>query len=136
MTLNERLLRLALILSGLLLVVIGLNLALGGIRSMGWHMPVDFMTVTDDLLFRRHDNNVRFFGGVFFALSVLVVLAGLWPRRLRWPVVAFLLAIPAGSVFRILAPGFDVFGDDYLAASILAELILCPLLALWLWRLH
>lgn len=136
MALNEKLLRGALLLSGAMLVVIGLNLALGGIHSMGWHIPTDFMTVTDQDLYLRHDNNVRFFGGVFTGLALMTTAGAIWPRALRPSIIAFLLAIPFGSVFRIIAPDYAIFADPVMRPSVLAELLICPALAFWLWRLR
>lgn len=64
------LLRGVMALLGLAVVVLGLNIGLGGIRTLGWQGgAVEFLTVTDPALFAVRDSHVRFIGGIWLALD-------------------------------------------------------------------
>lgn len=127
--------RFVLFATGLVLAAIGLNTALGGMATLGWQFPPEAVGATaapPD--FARHDSNARFFGGVFVALALVMAAAAVALDRLRPVVIALLLAMAAGGVARLLQPGYSALGDMALAPSLLAELVLAPALALWLWR--
>ena len=129
--LSAKALRLLLGLTGLAMVAIGLNTALGGMATLGWQFPSDFAEITDAQTFARHDSNARFFAGAYVAFGAIMAASVLWLPRLRPIVIAFLLAIAAGGFFRLLQPGYSPLTDGSLLPSVLAELIYGPALALW-----
>lgn len=126
--------RLILVATGLTFCVIGLNTGLGGMTTLGWQFPTDVLTVTDAVPFARHDSNARFFGGFFSAGGIVLVLAGLLPALLRVTAIAVLAMVAVAGLFRLFQPDFSVLADLRLMPSLAAEVILGPLLALWLIR--
>lgn len=127
-------LRLVLLLTGLAMVGIGLNTALGGMATLGWQFPPTAIAVAEPLDFARHDSNARFFAGVFTGFGLLMLAGAVALQRLRPAIIAFLLALAIGGLFRLLQPGYSPLTDSALLPSLLAELLLAPALALWLWK--
>jgi hypothetical protein len=69
------LLRMVLALCGIGIVMLGLNVSLGGIVTMGWQGSTDFVAITDAAAFQVQDNHVRFIAGVWTGVGLLF-LAG------------------------------------------------------------
>ena len=128
------LLKAVLVATGAALILISLNTALGGMMTLGWQFPGDAASVANDQNFARHDSNARFFAGVFCGLSLTTIAAAFWPGRLRMVVAVFMLSITLGGVFRLLQGGYSPIWDMALLPSLVAELVLAPLLALWVLR--
>ncbi|MEL6258299.1 MAG: DUF4345 family protein [Pseudomonadota bacterium] len=126
-------LRIVLGLAGLLIMVLGLNVGLGGITTLGWQGPTDFATIASPDAYAIQDNHVRFLGGVWFALGLAMAAGALVLERLGGVIMMFCAMIFVGGVFRIVGDPGLVFGPE-LAPSLFAELVLFPLLALWIWR--
>ena len=124
------LLRVILCLTGLALALIGLNTALGGMATLGWQFPAAAVPPGEgDWL--RHDSNARFFGGVFTGLGLVIAAGGLQMRAMAPAVTGALLAIALGGLFRLAQPGYSPLSDMALLPSLIAEVILAPILALW-----
>lgn len=129
-----KVLNVVLVLIGATIISLGLNIGLGGMQTLGWQMPRDFITVTNPDVFRVQDNHIRFVGGVWFGVGVLFVLGGLARVRLQTTLVALCLVIAVAGLFRISAMDMDVILSADIVGSLLFELIGFPLLALWIWR--
>ena len=127
-------LRVLLALIAVAMVVIGLNTALGGMATLGWQFSPAFMEISDPETFARHDSNARFFAGVYVAFGLCLGASAIWFNRLRVAAIAFVLAITAGGLFRLLQPGYSPLSDAELLPSLIAEIVFMPLLALWLAR--
>lgn len=134
MTTRQWPLRIVLLLTGLGLCVIGLNTALGGMRTLGMQFSPDFLTVTDPLTFARHDSNARFFGGVFAALGAVMAVGAIYLNLLRTSICVILFALFAGGIARLLQSDYSPLTDTAFTGSLIAELVGAPLLALWLLR--
>ncbi len=130
---TRRLLNFVLCLTGLALFAIALNTALGGMATLGWQFPTDVLTITDAENFARHDSNARFFAGTFAGLGLLLIASAFAPK-LRLVAAAILIAIALGGLFRLLQRGYSPLGDAALMPSLIFELFVFPLLALWVMR--
>lgn len=130
---TQKLLPFILCLTGLALVIVGLNTALGGMTTLGWQFPPDMMTVTNPENFARHDSNARFFAGVFTGLGLTMAASAAIPT-LRRVTAIFLIGIALGGLLRLLQPGYSPLTDMQLLPSIFAELVLAPALAFWIIR--
>ena len=128
------LLRVVLGLTGLALAVIALNTALGGAGTLGWQFPSGTLTAADPLDAARHDNNARFFAGVFVALGLVIASGALRFSQMRSAIVVSLLATAIGGAFRLLQSGYSPVTDTQLLPSLIAELVAAPLLAYWVAR--
>src|SRR5579862_8044521 len=69
------LLKLVLVLGGCYIIGSGLNIALGGITTMGWGGQRDFVSVTNVQAYLIQDSHVRFVGGVWTAVGLLVLFS-------------------------------------------------------------
>jgi hypothetical protein len=109
----------------------GLNRALGGMRTLGWQGSTDFLQVVAEHEFLVQDSHTRFLGGVWTGVGLLMLIAAVRLNTMR-PVLNFVFAIIfLGGLARFSAMRPDiVFGSDIIG-SLAAELILMPLLFLW-----
>lgn len=60
-------LRVVLVLAGVVVCITGINLAFGGIRTLGWQGAFDFIQVIDERRFLAQDSHIRFLGGVWLS---------------------------------------------------------------------
>ena len=98
---------------GVGIVVLGLNVGLGGIRTLGWQDARPFLEVTNTAVYGVHDSHIRFLGGVFMGIGLLFI---------------------AGSRFSSLDAA-SLSGVSLLP-SLIAELLLFPAIAVWLSRVE
>lgn len=127
-------LRFLLALCGAGIVFLGLNVGFGGIATLGWQGPTDFVAAVDGAAFAVQDSHVRFLGGVWLGVGGLFLLGALVFRKFTSVLIALCGLIFVGGFVRMSA--FDpalLFGAD-IGPSLFAELIIFPGLALWIWR--
>jgi hypothetical protein len=127
-------LRVVLFLVGLAVVVTGINVSFGGIATLGWQGSTSFFEVTDARRFQAQDSHVRFLGGLWLGIGVLFLLGGLHPRPCRRALLAALGLAFLGGLARLTQGRLDVTLGPDIAGSFVAELVLFPLLALWVAR--
>ena len=132
---STRLFSAVLVLLGAANIFLGINAGFGGLQTLGWQGPTQFFQVTDEHLYLVRDSHARFYGGLYIAGGLFLILAASSIRRYA-PALALVFAmIFGGGLARLTAMRPDiVFGPD-LATSMIVELIAMPLLALWLWRI-
>lgn len=131
---TTKVLNAVLVLAGAAIIVLGLNIGLGGMRTLGWQLPQDFITVVDPTVFQMQDNHIRFVGGVWFGVGVLFVLGGFAREKLKLTLVVLCLVIAGAGFFRFTAMDMGVFRNADILRSLLLELVGFPLLAWWIWR--
>ena len=128
------LLRGVLALVGAVVIFLGLNVGLGGIQTLGWQGgAVDFFTVTNAPVFAVHDNHVRFIGGVWLGLGLLLLAGSVAFRRLRTVLVALTAMIFVGGLAR-LSGDLSLLFTAEIAPSFVFEILVVPLLGLWFTR--
>lgn len=118
---------------GLVIIFLGLNVGLGGIRTLGWQGIEDFIAVTNADTFAVQDNHIRFIAGVWFGVGVMFVLGGFWLDKLRLTLIALSGMIAVAGLFRLSAMD-GVILSSAIAPSMVFELGGFPLLAVWLMR--
>jgi hypothetical protein len=128
------LLRTVLAIAGAAIVFLGLNVGLGGIQTLGWQGSGDFVTVTDPALFAVRDNHVRFIGGVWLGVGLLFLAGAVALDRLRTVLVALTAMIFVGGLARLSASDPALLTSAAIAPSLALELVLFPLLGLWVAR--
>ncbi|MDH4442573.1 MAG: DUF4345 domain-containing protein [Rhizobium sp.] len=119
-------------LAGLGIVFLGLNIGFGGIQTLGLQGNGAFIEVTDPSLFSIRDSHVRFIGGVWLGVGLLFVAAAFRLHQLRGAVLAAIGMIFIGGLARFSAPSLVPLAGADLLPSLLAELLLFPLLGLWI----
>jgi Domain of unknown function (DUF4345) len=131
---NLAALRTVLVLAGVFTTFTGINIACGGIETLGWQGVDNFFAVTNEHSFLVQDSHVRFLGGVWIGAGILFLLAATDMRKYRDALNVVLAMIVLGGLARLtqmhpeVTFGADVFG------SFFAELIGIPLLYWWLTR--
>jgi len=125
-------LRAVLFLAGAFTVFTGLNIALGGIATLGWQGPSEYFRITDARGFLAHDSHTRFLGGVWLGVGALLLAAPINPRRFRHQLEFAFALIFLGGLARLgqMSPE-TTFGPD-VVSSLIAELIGMPVLFAWL----
>lgn len=127
-------LRMILAITGCVIVWLGLNVGLGGIQTLGWQGSADFMDVTDEGIYAIRDNHVRFIAGVWSAVGLLMIAGAFWIRQMRGLLLSLFAMIFVGGLMRLSAADFGLLLSADIAPSLIAELVLFPLLALWIYR--
>lgn len=122
-------LRAVLLLVGVVVVVLGLNVGLGGIRTLGWQGGVEFLTVSDPALFAVRDSHIRFIGGIWLGIGLVLAAGAVWFERLRVVLVAIAALVFVGGLTRLSG----TLSPDVLP-SLALELIGFPLLGWWIAR--
>ncbi len=127
-------LRIVLALIGVAIILLGLNIGLGGIKTLGWQTARDFISVTDVAVFSVQDNHIRFIGGIWFGVGVLFLSGAFVFDKLRQTLIVVCLIIPAAGLFRLSALDLDIILSASIGPSFAFELIGFPFLALWMRR--
>ena len=127
-----------LLLRGLLAVIgfaviwLGLNVSLGGIETLGWQGAANFFTVTEATTFAVQDNHVRFIAGVWTGVGVFLLAGAAIPHRLSPVLKAMMVLVFIGGLARLTVLDSAVLTSAEVAPSLVAELLLFPLLGWWI----
>ena len=127
-------LRLILMLAGAIVIYLGLDLGLGGMRTLGWQGSTDFVAVTDPARFAIQDSHARFVGGVWLGVGLVLFCGSFAISRFRTALIAICALVFVGGLMRIASGDFDTILNMQVLPSLLAELILFPALGVWLLR--
>ncbi len=127
-------LNVTLLLVGIVVIFLGLNIGLGGIRTLGWQNASQFIIVSDLTIFQAQDNHIRFIGGVWFGVGLLFFIGGIWLDRLRTTLISMCGIIALAGLFRLSALDGSVILSAGILPSMLAEVVGFPLLGWWLVR--
>ena len=126
-------LRFVLVLTGLGVFVIGANVGLGGMQTMGLQVAPGFLEPVDQAVFDVQDNHVRFLGGFFAAAGLMFVAGAIWLNALRSSLVTLCALIALAGLFRF-SQGLPAVANSDVLPSLGLELVFFPLLAFWLTR--
>jgi Domain of unknown function (DUF4345) len=131
-TTSAKLLRVALIGLGAISAFVAINVAFGGLETLGLQGPTDYVEVTNHDAYLLRDSHAHFYGGVYLGIAIFLIVASTNLRKYRTALNVVFAVSFAGGVARLtqFEPGVT-FGND-LAASSLIELIGMPAMALWL----
>ena len=131
-TASAKLLRLTLVGLGAVSAFVAVNVAFGGLESLGLQGPTDYVQVTDRDAYLLRDSHAHFYGGVYLGIAIFLIVASTNLRKYRTGLHVVFAAIFLGGVARLtqLEPAVT-FGKD-VAVSSLIELVGMPAMALWL----
>ena len=126
------LLRSVLALVGAVIVFLGLNVGFGGIQTLGWQGgAVDFFAVTNEPVFAVRESHIRFIGGVWLGLGLLMLAGSVAFQRLRTVLVALTSMIFIGGLARFSGGDVAVLLGGDVGPSLVFEIAIVPLLGLW-----
>jgi hypothetical protein len=128
---SHLILRGVLFLVGAAVTTIGIDNAFGGIASLGWQGPTDFFVVVDETSFAVRDSHIRFISGVWLAMGLILALAAFKLSLLKEVVIACSIMIFIGGLLRFTQDDTTMLLSSRLLPSLVMELVLFPLLAIW-----
>jgi hypothetical protein len=114
------------------IVFLGLNIGLGGIKTLGWQTTRDFVVITDAAIFHAQDSHIRFIGGIWFGIGATFLIGGFAMRTFRPTLIILSAMIAIAGLFRMSDIDSGVIFSAAIAPSIMLELFGFPLLAWWL----
>lgn len=117
---------------GFVIILLGLNVGLGGIKTLGWQSARDFVSITDAATFHVQDSHIRFIGGVWFSVGAAFLIGGFAMRTFRSTLIILSAMIAIAGLFRISGMDTGVIFSAAIAPSFVFELVGFPLLAWWL----
>ena len=117
---------------GVVIVFLGLNVGLGGIKTLGWQSTRDFVSITDAATFHAQDSHIRFIGGVWFGVGAAFMIGGFAMRMFRSTLIILSAMVAIAGLFRLNGMDTEVIFSAAIAPSLAFELVGFPLLALWL----
>lgn len=117
---------------GSAIIVLGLNVGLGGIQTLGWQTTGDFISILDPAAFHAQDSHIRFNGGILFGVGAAFLIGGFAMERLRPTLIILSIMIAVAGLFRLSDLASGVIFSAAVAPSMVLELIGFPLLAWWL----
>ena len=117
---------------GVVIMLMGVNVGAGGMRTLGWQISPDFIAVKDAIAFGVQDNHIRFIGGVWFGVGAAFLIGGIVLGRMCGTLIILCGIIAVAGLFRLTALDTSVIFSADIAPSLALELIAFPLLAFWL----
>jgi hypothetical protein len=117
---------------GAVIIFLGLNVGLGGIKTLGWQSTRDFVSITDAATFHAQDSHIRFIGGVWFGVGATFLIGGFAIRTYRPTLIILSAMIAIAGLFRLSGMDAGVIFNAAVAPSLVFELVGFPLLAWWL----
>lgn len=134
-TLSTKAFRAILVILGAINIFLGINVGFGGILTLGWQGQTKFFEITNEYAYLMQDSHIRFFGGLYLGIGLFLLLAATNLRKYQTALqLVFALIFMGGLArFTMLRPEI-IFGRDILG-SLLAELLLMPVLYAWLAKL-
>lgn len=132
---SSKVFRTLLIVLGALNIFIGINIGFGGILTLGWQGQTKFLEVTNEYIYLMQDSHIRYFGGLYVGVGLFLLLAVTDLRKYQpaLNLIFFLIFMGGLARFTMLRPDI-IFGRDIIG-SLLAELVLMPILYVWLSRI-
>ncbi|MCH2164500.1 MAG: DUF4345 domain-containing protein [Marinovum sp.] len=131
-----KLLNLVVVIVGIAIVLLGLNVGLGGIKTLGWQSTRDFVAITDAAVFHAQDSHIRFIGGVWFGVGAVFIIGGFALRLFRSTLIILSAMIAIAGLFRFSNMNPEVIFSVAIVPSLAFELVGFPLLAWWLMASH
>ncbi|MEM9277425.1 MAG: DUF4345 family protein [Pseudomonadota bacterium] len=131
---SKKVLKLVLFLTGMVIVVLGINVGFGGITTLGLQGGTDFYTVTDHDTFGIRDNHVRFAGGIILAIGITITGCAIYLENAFTPMMIITTAFVIGGLARLSALDTGILFSSDILPSLIIELFGFPLLAYWVWR--
>ena len=124
-------LKVVLVLAGLMIILTGLNIALGGMLTLGWQGQTGFFEVTDRQSYLVQDSHIRFIGGLWLGIGLFFLIAATNVAKFKTALFLAFALIFLGGLARFSQMHFDVTFGPKIIGSLIAELVGMPILYLW-----
>jgi hypothetical protein len=134
MNISNRPVRIVLGTVGILIFFMGIDIAFGGIRTLGWLGPNDFIEIVNPSDFKVQDNHFRFLGGTWIGIGIVFFSGAVAFQQLRIALVVLCGLIFVGGLARFSNLDFGTLASMSVLPSLLAELFIFPLLGYWITR--
>lgn len=131
---NSIALRVVLVLAGLIIIVTGLNTAMGGMLTLGWQGQTVFFQLTDEHAYSVQDSHIRFLGGLWLGIGLFFLVASTNVRKFRGALFLAFALIFLGGLARFSQMHLEITFGPEIVGSLIAELVGMPLLYLWVSR--
>ena len=132
MNISRNIFRFILVAIGAVTAFVALNVALGGLETLGWQGPTDYFQVTDPDAFDIRDSHARYYGGVYVGVAAILLLGATNVGRYRQTLSFVFGLIFLGGLARFSQGQFDVMTGPDMVVSTFVELVGMPLLFVWL----
>lgn len=119
---------------GALVVFTALNRVFGGIPTLGWQGPSDFVAVAKAGEFAVQDSHTRFLGGVWLAVGLGFLTAAWQPEAMKQVLLFLCGAVFLGGVARFSNLDLAVLFGPGVGVSLALEMMLMPVVAVWVMR--
>jgi hypothetical protein len=74
-TISSTAFRTVLVVLGAISAFVAINVALGGLDTLGWQGSTDYFQITDPHAYLIRDSHARFYGGVYLGIAAFLILA-------------------------------------------------------------
>ena len=127
--------RVLIALLGLINIILGLNVALGGLATAGWLGPTDFLQVANEQAYLVQDSHMRFYGGLYTGVGLFLLLASTNLRKYQAALNLVFALIFMGGLARFTMMRPDIIFGPKIIVSLAVELLLMPVFYLWLMKI-
>lgn len=127
--------KLVLMLFALMFIAIGIDKGLGGILTLGLQNQLPFIEVTDATIFSLQDSHMRFFGGLFIGLGLYLLRATRAIEQHQSALQMIFSLVFIGGLSRLSQMDLSLLLNADLIGSVMAELLVMPLLYVWLQKI-
>ncbi len=117
---------------GVFVLFSGLDMAIGGIFTLGWLEPVTYLEIVDQEQFLLADNHNRFLGGVWTGLGIVQFISLTNLEKHRGMLTAVFAVVFVGGLARFTQMNTDVLLSEGVLWAVVVEVVGMPLLYLWL----
>jgi Domain of unknown function (DUF4345) len=125
-------LRIVLGLVGLYIILSGINIAVGGMPTLGLGGQSNFFKVTDMPPYLIQDSHIRFVGGVWLGLGLLFLLSTTNPLKYKPYLLFGCVLIFIGGLSRLFQAHPEITFGKNIIGPFLAEIIGTPILFTWI----
>ena len=131
-TISSTAFRAVLVALGAISAFVAINVAFGGLDTLGWQGPTDYFQITDPHAYLIRDSHARFYGGVYLGIAAFLILAATNLHKYRIALYLTFTLIFLGGLSRLTQQAPSVsFGPDLIVSTVV-ELVGMPALIIWL----
>jgi len=124
-------LRILLGLAGIYIVLSGINIAVGGMPTLGLGGQKDFFKVTDMQPSLVQDSHIRFVGGVWMGIGLFFIVCAFNIVKYKKQLLFAFSLIFIGGLSRLFQGHPEITFSKYIIGSLIAEVIGMPALYIW-----
>jgi len=134
MTTKKKLIALRIVLGlvGLYIILSGINIAVGGMPTLGLGGQSNFFKVTDMQPYLIQDSHIRFVGGVWLGLGLLFLLSTTNVYKYKTQLLFGCVLIFVGGLSRLFEMHPEITFGKNIIGPFLAEIIGTPILFTWI----